>query len=194
MLRQNKEVRDLIAVLFHLFHYSNSIRTNDVIFFLSFFCLSFFLFFSLFLSCPVYLSVSLKTISKKHHIMESHDCLKVSMCKLVDATVRIFDRIHILLDQIYKSLGGGVIILGADNKLLYALVIIFGRHSILFNQLHTSLGAGAIILDAADKLLCVQVIIFGLNNIVLDAFAIPLSAMNIIVGSKTILRSTCASW
>ena len=36
--------------------------------------------------------------------MESHDCLKVSMCKLVDATVRIFDRIHILLDQIYKSL------------------------------------------------------------------------------------------
>ena len=120
--------------------------------------------------------------------MESHDCLKVSMCKLVDATVRIFDQIHILLDQIYKSLGGG------DNKLLYALVIIFGRHSILFNQLHTSLGAGAIILDAADKLLCVQVIIFGLNNIVLDAFAIPLSAMNIIVGSKTILRSTCASW
>ena len=131
---------------------------------------------------------------KSHTIMESHDCLKVSMCKLVDATVRIFDRIHILLDQIYKSLGGGVIILGADNKLLYALVIIFGRHSILFNQLHTSLGAGAIILDAADKLLCVQVIIFGLNNIVLDAFAIPLSAMNIIVGSKTILRSTCASW
>ena len=126
--------------------------------------------------------------------MESHDCLKVSMCKLVDAAVRIFDRIHILLDQIYKSLGGGVIILGADNKLLYALVIIFGRHSILFNQLHTSLGAGAIILDTADKLLCVQVIIFGLNNIVLDAFAIPLSAMNIIVGSKTILRSTCASW
>ena len=126
--------------------------------------------------------------------MESHDCLKVSMCKLVDATVRIFDRIHILLDQIYKSFGGGVIILGADNKLLYALVIIFGRHSILFIQLHTSLGAGAIILDAADKLLCVQVIIFGLNNIVLDAFAIPLSAMNIIVGSKTILRSTCASW
>ena len=93
--------------------------------------------------------------------MESHDCLKVSMCKLVDATVRIFDRIHILLDQIYKSLGGGIIVLGADNKLLYALVIIFGRHSILFNQMHTSLGAGAIILDAADKLLCVQVIIFG---------------------------------
>ena len=84
--------------------------------------------------------------------------------------------------------------MGADNKLLYALVIIFGRHSILFNQLHTSFGAGAIILDAADKLLCVQVIIFGLNNIALDAFAIPLSAMNIIVGSKTILRSACASW
>ena len=53
------------------------------------------------------------------------------MCKLVDATVRIFDQIHILLDQIYKSLGGGAIVLGADNKLLYALVIIFGRHSIL---------------------------------------------------------------
>ena len=94
--------------------------------------------------------------------MESHDCLKVSMCKLLDATVRIFDQIHILLDQIYKSLGGGgVIVLGAGNKLLYALVIIFGRHSILFNHLHTSLGAGAIILDAADKLLCVQAIIFG---------------------------------
>ena len=37
MLRQNKEVRDLIAVLFH---YSKSVRTNDVIFFLSFFFLS----------------------------------------------------------------------------------------------------------------------------------------------------------
>ena len=126
--------------------------------------------------------------------MESHDCLKVSMCKLVDATARTFDRIHILLDQIYKSLGGGVIVLDADNKLLYALVIIFDRHSILFNQLHTAVGVGAIIPDAADMLLCVQVIIFGLNNIVLDAFAIPISAVNIIVGSKTILRSTCASW
>ena len=138
--------------------------------------------------------ISLYLLKHKGSVMESHDCLKVSMCKLVDATDRIFDRIHILLDQIYKSLGGGVIILGADNKLLYALVIIFGRHSILFNQLHTLFGAGAIILDAADKLLCVQVIIFGLNNIVLDAFATPLNAMNIIVGSKTILRSTCASW
>ena len=126
--------------------------------------------------------------------MESHDCLKVSMCKLVDATARIFDRIRILLDQIYKSLGGGVIILDADNKLLYVLVIIFDRHSILFNQLHTAVGVCAIILDAADTLLCVQVKIFGLNNIVLDVFVIPLSAMNIIVGSKTILRSTCASW
>ena len=116
------------------------------------------------------------------------------MCKLVDATARIFDRIRILLDQIYKSLGGGVIILDADNKLLYALVIIFDRHSILFNQLHTAVGVCAIILDAADTLLCVQVIIFGLNNIVLDVFVKPLSAMNIIVGSKTILRSTCASW
>ena len=115
-------------------------------------------------------------------IMESHDCLKVSMCKLVDATARIFDRIRILLDQIYKSLGGGVIILDADNKLLYVLVIIFDRHSILFNQLHTAVGVCAIILDA------------GLNNLVLDVFVIPLSAMNIIVGSKTILRSTCASW
>ena len=37
MLRQNKEVRYLIAVLFHLFHYSKSIRTNDVILFLSLF-------------------------------------------------------------------------------------------------------------------------------------------------------------
>ena len=37
MLRQSKEVRYLIAVLFHLVHYSKSIRTNDVFFFLSFF-------------------------------------------------------------------------------------------------------------------------------------------------------------
>ena len=134
-----------------------------------------------------------ENVSRYTH-MESHDCLKVSMCKLVDATARIFDRIHILLDQIYKSLGGGVIVLGADNKLLYALVIVFDWHSTLFNLLHTAVGVGAIILDAADTLLCVQVIIFGLNNIVLDAFAIPISAVNIIVGSKTILRSTCASW
>ena len=43
--------------------------------------------------------------------------------------------------------------------------------------------------------LCVQVIIFGLNNTVLDSYAIRLCAMNIIVGSKTILiKSTCASW
>ena len=87
--------------------------------------------------------------------MESYDCLKVSMCnkyqtdclwkhrthygsengslsfnkkcKLVNAAVRIFDQIHILQNQIYKSLGGGVIVIGADNKLLYALVIIFGQ-------------------------------------------------------------------
>ena len=137
---------------------------------------------------------NITTLPHRGEAMESHDCLKVSMCKLVDATARIFDRIHILLDQIYISLGGGVIVLDADNKLLYALVIIFDRHSILFNQLHTAVGVGAIILDAADTLLCVQVIIFGLNNIVLDAFAIPISAVNIIVGSKTILRSTCASW
>ena len=85
-----------------------------------------------------------------------------------NATVRIFDRINILLDQICKSLGGGVIVLGADNILLYALVIPFCRHSILCNHLRTTLGVGAIILDAADKLLCVQVIIFGLNNIVVE--------------------------
>ena len=72
--------------------------------------------------------------------MESHDCLKVN---------------------IYKALGGGVIVLGADNTVLYALVIILGRHSILFNQLHISLGAGAIILGASDKLLCVEIKIFG---------------------------------
>ena len=77
------------------------------------------------------------------------------MCKLVDATVRIFDQIHILLNQIYKFLGDGVMILGADNKLLYAFVTLFGRHSILFNQLHTAVCVGAIILDAADKLLCI---------------------------------------
>ena len=65
--------------------------------------------------------------------MESHGCHKVNT---------------------YKPLGGGVIVLGADNTLLYALVIILGRHSTLFSQLHTSLGAGAIILDAADKLFC----------------------------------------
>ena len=65
--------------------------------------------------------------------MEIHDCLNVNT---------------------YKSLDSGVIVLGANNTLLYALVIILGRHSILFNQLHTSLGAGAIILDAADRLLC----------------------------------------
>ena len=65
MLRQNKEVRDLIAVLFHLFHYSKSIRTNDVIFFLSFFFLSFFL------SLSLSLSLSLKTIYKKHSIFKN---------------------------------------------------------------------------------------------------------------------------
>ena len=67
---------------------------------------------------------------KQLNSIESHDCLKVN---------------------IYKSLGGGVIVLGADNKILYALVIILGRYSILFNQLHTSLGAGVIIVDASDK-------------------------------------------
>ena len=66
--------------------------------------------------------------------MESHGCLKVN---------------------IYQSLGGGVIVLGADNTLLYALVIILGRHSILLNQLLIPLGAGAIILDAPDKLFSV---------------------------------------
>ena len=45
------------------------------------------------------------------------------MCKSLNAAVKIFDRIHILLDQIYKQLGDGVIALGADNKLLYALII-----------------------------------------------------------------------
>ena len=78
------------------------------------------------------------------------------------------------------SLQGGSL----TQVLLYALVTVFDRHSILFNQLHAVVGIGAIILDAADKLLCVQVIIFGLNNI----------AINILVGSQTILRSTCASW
>ena len=55
------------------------------------------------------------------------------MCKLVKVAVRIFHRVHILLDQVYKSLSGRVIALGADNKILYALVIIFGQNSILFN-------------------------------------------------------------
>ena len=59
------------------------------------------------------------------------------------------------LGQTYKTLGIGVIVLGAADTLMSALVIILGRHNILFNQWHTSLGAGAIILDAADKLLCV---------------------------------------
>ena len=34
---------------------------------------------------------------------ESHGCLKVSIGKLVDAPVKIFDRIHNLHDQITKS-------------------------------------------------------------------------------------------
>ena len=62
MLRQNKEFRDLIAALFH---YSKSIRTNDVIFFLSVFFLSFFLCLSL---C---LSLSLKIIYKKHNVFKN---------------------------------------------------------------------------------------------------------------------------
>ena len=86
------------------------------------------------------------------------------MCKLVDTKVRIFysfnillNRIHILLGQIYKTLGGGVIV-------MYALVIIFGQFSSLFDQKHKTLGA-----------------------IVLGAFVITLSAVNIVFGSKGIL-------
>ena len=87
-------------------------------------------------------------------IMESHDCLKVNMCKLVEAKVRIFDsfnilldRIHILLGQIYKILGGGVIVLGEAYILVYALVIIFGQFSSLFDQMHETLDVGAIVLS-----------------------------------------------
>ena len=47
------------------------------------------------------------------------------MCKLVDAKVRIFDsfnilldRIHILMGQIYKIFGDGVIVLGAADILV----------------------------------------------------------------------------
>ena len=42
----------------------------------------------------------------------------VSMRKLVNAEVRIFDRIHILLDQIYISLGDGIILLGVCQSTL----------------------------------------------------------------------------
>ena len=35
--------------------------------------------------------------------MESHGCLKVSIGKLVDAPVRLYDRIYKLHDQINKS-------------------------------------------------------------------------------------------
>ena len=37
--------------------------------------------------------------------MESHVCLKINMCKLVDANVRIFDSFNILLDQIHILFG-----------------------------------------------------------------------------------------
>ena len=77
---------------------------------------------------------------------------------------------------------------------MYAFVIIFGRHSISFNQLHTAVDISALILDEADKLLCVQFIIFGLKNIVVESLSRRICAMNIITGTKTILRSTCASW
>ena len=42
----------------------------------------------------------------------------VSMRKLINAEVRIFDRIHILLDQIYISLGDGIILLGVCQSTL----------------------------------------------------------------------------
>ena len=62
------------------------------------------------------------------------------------------------------------------------------------NLVDTAVGIGAVILNAADKFLYAQAIIFGLNNIILESFSTRLGAMNIIVGTKIILRSTCASW
>ena len=49
--------------------------------------------------------------------MESNGCLKVNIGKMVDAQVRILDRIYNLHDQINKSLGGGVIVYGAPVRI-----------------------------------------------------------------------------
>ena len=77
------------------------------------------------------------------------------MCKLVDAKVRIFDsfnilldRIRILLGQIYKIFGGGVIVLGAADILVYGVVTIVGQFSSLFDLMHKTLDVGAILLDS----------------------------------------------
>ena len=69
------------------------------------------------------------------------------------------DQFHILLDQIYKTLGIDVILLDVADILLRVFIIIFGRHSILF----------------------------GLNNTLWDEFVISLSALITIVGSRGIL-------
>ena len=73
--------------------------------------------------------------------------------------LNIINYFHILLGQIYETLGTNIIVLCASDILLCSLIIIFGRHSIL----------------------C------GLNNILLDEFVISLSALITIAGSQGIL-------
>ena len=96
-----------------------------------------------------------------HHITQCTEYNSWFKDHLIWSNISLLGQFHILLGQTYKTLGIGVIVLGAADTLMSALVIILGQHSIFFNQWHTSLGTGAIILDAADKLLCVEVIIFG---------------------------------